>query len=200
MKSLNNNPIDDFPNYEADYVASRFKDYVYVATASAIIRAQYVERVLNGICLMLGTQGLRFSQEDFLSGDASRLKQTLGMIEHQLRKTNLFDRAFSERLQEFVQRRNRIVHGLWADTFHSKDEIDISSPIAQKYVQECEWLSQEGPQLVEIGFGICRVLQEWVTPENPDYDEIVALRSSFDEYFDLGLGTIAAELKNGMGR
>src|SRR5258705_7268305 len=114
--------IDDFPDYEADYVASRFKDYVYVATASAIIRAQYVERVLNGICLMLGTQGLRFSQEDFLSRDASRLKQTLGMIEHQLRKTNLFDSAFSQRLQEFVQRRNRIDHALSEDSFHSKDE------------------------------------------------------------------------------
>jgi hypothetical protein len=93
---------------------------------------------LNGICLLLSAQGLKFSPDDFLSGDASRTRQTLGMIERQLRNTRIFDPHFSERLQVFTRRRNRIVHGLYADSFHSHDEIDIDSPVAQEYVKECD--------------------------------------------------------------
>ena len=187
--------MNDYSDYPHEYVASRFRDWVYVVTGTAIIRAQYVERVLNGICLLLGTQGLKYSPADFLSGDASRTRQTLGMIERQLRNTRLFDPNFSERLQVFTRCRNRIVHGLYADSFHSHDEIDINSPVAQEYVKECEWLVQEAPRLVEIGFGIYRVLGNLLRPDHPEYAEIVAALRGFDEFYERGLGTIAPELK-----
>ena len=70
--------------------ASVFPDYVFIVTARAVICAQDVERVLNGICLLVKAEGLRFSLKDFMSGDASRTRQTLGMIEHHLRKTGFF--------------------------------------------------------------------------------------------------------------
>lgn len=49
-----------------EFRASIFFDYVRIATASAIISAQYVERVFNGICVVLKPEGLRFSIEDFI--------------------------------------------------------------------------------------------------------------------------------------
>jgi hypothetical protein len=188
--------MTDHSDSPPKYVATRFREWINYVTGSAIIRAQYVERVLNGICLMVGSQGVKFTQEDFLSGDSTRLKQTLGRIHRQLRDTELFDSSFIERLQDFVHRRNRIVHGLYADSFHSDDDFDIDSPIAQEYVSECEWLVAEGPELVEIGFGICRVLQEFVKPDHPEYEKILSLRTSFDEYFERGLGTFTAEVKS----
>ena len=187
--------MKDYSDYPPEYVASSFRDWVYVVTGTAIIRAQYVERVLNGICMLLGTQGLQFSPDDFLSGDASRTRQTLGMIERQLRNTSLFDAHFSDRLQVFTRRRNRIVHGLFADSFHSRDDIDIASPVAQEYVKECEWLVQEAPRLVEIGFGIYRVLGNLLKPDHPKYPEILAALREFDEFYEGGLGTIAPRLK-----
>ena len=83
-------------------------------TADAVIGAQYVEKVLTGICLILQTDGLQFSLEDFLSGDSARTRQKLGKIERQLHKTNLFESGFGE-LLNFTRRRNRVVHGLFAD-------------------------------------------------------------------------------------
>src|SRR5579871_2626118 len=109
-----------------------FQDYIRIITGCAIIGAQYVERVFNAICLALQPEGLRFSIEDFMSGDSSRTRQTLGLIEQQLRKSNLFDLGFSERLQEFARRRNRVVHGLFVDTFKSKEEISFRSELAQE--------------------------------------------------------------------
>jgi len=187
--------MKDYSDYPPEYVASCFRDWVYMVTGTAVIRAQYVERVLNGICLLLRTQGLQFSTDDFLSGDASRTRQTLGMIERQMRNTRLFDPHFSDRLQIFTRSRNRIVHGLFADSFHSQDEIDIESPVAQEYVKECEWLVQEAPLLVEIGFGICRVLGNLLKPDHPEYTELVAILRGFDEYYEGGLNTIAPRLK-----
>jgi hypothetical protein len=187
--------MKDYSNYPPEYLSERWREWVFMVTGTAIIRAQYVERVLNAICLLMGTQGLRFSTDDFLSGDASRTRQTLGMIELQLRNTRVFDPHFSERLQEFTRRRNRIVHGLFADSFRSQDEIDIESPAAQEYVKECEWLVQEAPRLVEIGFGIYRVLGNLVKPDHPEYPEIVAALRVFDEYYEAGLSTIAPGLK-----
>lgn len=185
----------DYKDYPPEYVDRRFREWITYVTGSAIIRAQYVERVLNAICLMLGIKGLGFTQEDFLSGDSARIRQTLGKIKEQLRNTEIFDTDFIDRLQVFVDRRNRVVHGLYADSFHSEDDFGIDSPIAQEYVRECEWLVQEGPKLVEIGFGICRVFQEIVTPENPEYDKIVEMRRSFDEYYEQGLDTFSIEFK-----
>jgi hypothetical protein len=84
------NTDTDIPD---DFREAVFPDYVRIVTANAVIGAQYVERVLNAICLVLQTDGLRFSIEDFMSDDASRTRQTLGSIEQQLRKTNLFVRG-----------------------------------------------------------------------------------------------------------
>src|ERR1017187_9839186 len=108
-----------------------FPDYVRIETANAVISAQYTERVFNGICLVLKTEGLQFAVEDFMSGDSARTRQMLGMIEKQLRKTNLFETSFCERLQNFTRRRNRVVHGLFADSFKSRDEISFDIPKAQ---------------------------------------------------------------------
>src|SRR2546425_1900410 len=106
-----------------DFRASIFPEWVHIVTANAVIRSQYVERVLNGMCLFLRTEGLQFSVEDFMSGDSARTRHTLGEINKQLRRTDLFEPSFSDRLQRFTRRRNRIVHGLFADSFKSSDDI-----------------------------------------------------------------------------
>jgi hypothetical protein len=183
------------PDIPHEFRASIFPDYVLIVTANAVISAQYVERVLNGICLILKTDGLRFSIEDFMSGDAARTRQTLGMIEKQLRKTNLFEPSFSERLLNFTRRRNRVVHGLFADYFKSRDEINIDSQNAQKYVEECEWVAQEGTQLVEVGFGIYRALGEVFLASNPNQPQIDELLSVFDEFHEVGTGSIAHKFR-----
>jgi hypothetical protein len=186
---------DGFPDIPPEYVADRFREWIVYATGSAVIRAQYVERVLNAICFMLGTKGLKFNQEDFLSGDATRLKQTLGLIKAQLRESKVFDDKFIDRLQEFTRRRNRLIHGLYADTFQDDNDFEIESRVAQEYVEQCEWLIRESPELVEIGFGIFRVFLEGVSPDHADYDALMALRREFDEYFERGLDTIALDLR-----
>jgi|ERR1051325_1252376 hypothetical protein len=187
--------MKDYSDYPPEYLAWRWREWVFMATGTAIIRAQYVEHVLKAICQLMNTRGSRLSTDDFLSGDASRTRQTLGMIERELRNTKIFDPQFSERLQEFTRRRNRIVHGLFADSLNAKGAIEIDSPIAQEYVKECEWLIQEAPRLVEIGFGIFRVLGNLIRPDHPEYAELVADLQKFDEYYEAGLGTIAPELR-----
>ena len=54
---------------------------------------------------------------------------------------------------------------------------------------------QEAPRLVEIGFGIYRVLGNLLKPDHPEYAEIVAALRGFDEFYEGGLSTIAPELK-----
>jgi hypothetical protein len=178
-----------------EFRASVFPDWVRITTANAVIGAQYVERVFNGICLMLKTDGLTFSIEDFMSGDAARTRQTLGMIEKQLRNTNLFEPSFSERLQSFTRRRNRIVHGLFVDSFHSRDEISNDSQRAQEYTRECEWVTTEAAELVEVGFGICRVLGNILVRSNPGNDELHQLIRGFDEFYEEGLGAMANKFR-----
>lgn len=182
-------------NIPEEFCASLFPDYVRIATANAVTGAQYVERVLNAICLILNTNGLQFSLEDFMSGDASRTRQTLGTIQKQLRKTSLFDRSFSQRLLRFSRRRNRIVHGLFADSFKSRDEINIKSDKAQAYVKQCEWVSREAAERVEVGFGIYRAIGEILLRANPNDPKLVELTRRFDEFHQAGLHSIAPEFR-----
>ncbi len=183
------------PDIPHKFRASVFPDYVRIVTANAVINAQYVERVFNGICLMLETDGLKFSVEDFMSDDSARTRQTLGMIEKQLSKTSFFEASFSARLTHFTHRRNRVVHGLFADSFKSHDEINIESRKAQDYVQECQWVAQEAAKLVEVGFGIYRVLGNVVSAANPNQPQLDELLSGFDEFYDVGSSSIARELR-----
>ena len=181
-----------------EFRASIFPDYVRIVTANAIISAQYVEKVFNGICLVLKPEGLRFSIEDFMSGDSARTRQTLGMIKRQLRKTNLFEQSFSDRLSYYTRRRNRVVHGLFADSFKSNDDIHIDSKKAQKYVKECEWVAEEGAQLVEVGFGFYRAVGEAFKRSYPDEPQLHDIVNGFDEFYELGLNCIARDL-SGVG-
>ena len=186
------NAIPDIPR---EFRKSVFPNYVRIVTANAVIGAQYVERVLNAICLILNTDGLPFSIEDFMSGDSARTRQTLGMIERQLRTTNLFESSFSERLSRFTRRRNRVVHGLFADSFESRDEISIDSTKAQRYVEECEWVAHEAAQLVEVGFGIYRALGDDLLASNPNEPLLAEVLSVFDDFYELGLGAMASTLR-----
>ena len=178
-----------------EFCAEVFPDYVRIATANAVIGAQYVERVLNAICLILNTDGLRFSVEDFMSGDATRTRQTLGMIEKQLRDTDMFEPSFSQRLVGFSRRRNRVVHGLFADCFRSREEINIDSPKVQEYVKECEWIAGEAALLVEIGFGIYRAFGEVLLTSKSNDPELVERLSGFDEFYEVGLSAVAHKFR-----
>ena len=131
-----------------------------------------------------------------MSGDSARTRQTLGMIKRELSKTNLFEPSLSDRLSQYVQRRNRVVHGLFADTFKSKADIHIDSQKAQKYVFECEWVAEEGAQLVEVGFGIFRALGEAFKSSYSNQPQINDILSSFNEFHELGLGYIALDLRS----
>jgi hypothetical protein len=104
------------------------------------------------------------------------------MIKNQIVGTELFDSSFSERLNNYVKRRNRVVHSLFSDTFKSKQDIDFKSEIAINYVKECEWIAQEGSSLVEVGFGIYRVLGNILKKANPEDTQLQALLKSFDEF------------------
>ena len=130
-----------------------------------------------------------------MSGDASRTRQTLGMIQKQLSDTDLFEPSFSQRLLKFSRRRNRVVHGLFADSFKSKDEIRISSEKAQAYVKECEWVAREATQLVEAGFGIYSVLGEILRKSNPHEPKLIELLSSFEEFYAVGRDSIAFKFR-----
>ena len=178
-------------NIPDEFRAAVFPDYVRIATGNAVIGAQYVERVLNALCLVLKTRGLRFSLEDFMSGDGTRTRQTLGIIQKQLGQTRLFDRSFIQRLLTFSRRRNRLVHCLFAETFESRDEISFKSAKANAYVGECEWVAQEAAQLVETGFGIYRAIGEILLKSNPKEPKLAELLSKFDEHHEAGLRSIA---------
>ena len=179
-----------------EFRAAVFPDYVLIVTANAVIHTQYVERVLNAICLILKTDGLQFSTEDFMSGEPARTRQTLGTIEKQLRKTDLFELSFSDRLLTFSRRRNRVVHDLFATSFKSKDDFQIGSQEAQAYVKECEWVAQEATQLVEAGVGIFRALGEILLKAYPNEPELIGLLKGFDEFHQVGLGLVDHKLRS----
>jgi hypothetical protein len=83
-----------------------------------------------------------------------------------------------------------VVHGLYADSFKSREEIKFDSPKAHEYVKECEWVSSEAADLVEVGFGIFRVLFDKFCaslPNKPQLDEHFA---SLNEFYELGLNSI----------
>ncbi len=178
-----------------EFRESVFPHYVRYVTASAVIASQYTERVLNAICLILGSQQVPFSLEDFMSGDSARIRQTLGMIEKSLRSTGFFDPSFSDRLANFTRRRNRVVHGLFADTFKSGVEIRLDSPNAMQYVAECEWVAREAGDLVELGFGIYRALGDLLMSSNPKQPELAGVLRSFDEFYKVGLASLAPWLR-----
>jgi len=192
--------MSDSSEISYDFKISIFPEYVRRVTASAIISAQYVEKVFKYICLLINPNSFKFTLEDIMSGDNAKTRQTLGMINRKLCNSTMLDSSFSERFSEYIQRRNRVVHGLFAETFSSKSDIHFESPKAQKYVAECEWVAEEGAQLVEVGFGIFRALGEIFKPytlENQQYDEILR---SFDEFHELGNGYIASDLEFFMGQ
>ena len=181
------NTNSDIP-YE--FQKSIFPDYIRITTANAVINSQYVERVLNGICIVLQTKGLRFTIDDFMSGDSKRTRQTLGMIKKQLNDTELLNPSFIERLTQFTQRRNRLVHGLFADTFSSQAEISIECPKALSYMEECEWIANEASELVEVSFGIYHVLANILFVERYDSDLLTHLVNEFNEFQELGLNAV----------
>ena len=183
-----------------EFRESAFREYVRIVTANAVIACQYVERTFNAICLILNVDGLRFSEADFLSNDSSRTRQTLGKIKRQLEDSNFFDSSFCERLSDFSKRRNRIVHGLFADTFQSRDQIASASLIAQEYTSKCEWVSNEAAELVEVGFGIYRAIGIIMLRKYPDNQELKDLIRGFDDFKSVGLSTLDPTLQNVMNK
>ncbi|WP_068817398.1 hypothetical protein [Phormidesmis priestleyi] len=179
-----------------DLRESAFREYVRIVTADAVIACQYVERTFNAICLVLNVDGLQFSVEDFLSNDSSRMRQTLGKIKSQLKSSNCFNSSFCERLSDFNGRRNRVVHGLFADTFQSHDQITSTNFIAQEYVRECKWVSDEAAELVEIGFGIHRALGIIELSKDPENQETKELMQGFDDFKLVGLSTLKPTFKS----
>lgn len=182
------------PDVPYEFQKSLFPDYVRITTANVIIGTQYVERVLNSIFLVLKTKGLRFTIDDFMSGDSKRTRQTLGTIQRQLNETNLFKPSLGERLSQFTQRRNRVVHSLFADTFLSQDEISIECPKALRSVEECEWVANEASELVEVGFGVYHALGNILLTAHSDKHQLAELVRQFDEFRELGLDVIASNL------
>ena len=59
--------------------------------------------------------------------------------------------------------------------------------ITKKYVTECEWVAVEGAQLVEVGFGIFRVLGGLVKPPHSYQAQFKEVLDGFEEFHDLGL-------------
>ncbi len=181
-----------------EFKVSIFPDYVRHVTASAIISAQYVEKVYKYLCLILLPDKVKFTFEDMMSGDSTKTRQTLGMINKKLGNSQALDSSFSDRFSEYIRRRNRIVHSLFSETFTSHSDIHIESPNAQKYVQECEWVAEEGAQLVEVGFGIFRSLGELFKSSINEHNEFVEILISFNEFHELGDNYIAADFKSYM--
>ena len=166
-----------------EFVEHAFKDYLRIVTGNAVIAAQYVERVFNGICLALKIERLPFDSEDLNSGDSSRMRQTLGAMKRRIADTQRFKDSFIDRVSEFVTRRNKLVHGLFCDTFHGEDEIHPEVEIALHYVAECEWVASEAAELVESGFGIFAELAHREDFRDENIDDLIR---SFGEFRTLG--------------
>lgn len=176
--------MDDMPQ---EFLEHQFKTYVRYTTGSAIIGAQYVERVFNGICLILDIESLPFDLYDFNSGDSSRMRQTLGAMKQRIADTDFFSDSFIARMSEFVRRRNRVVHGLFSDTFSSREQIQPTCDVAKKYVAECEWVSREAANLVETGFGIYAELADRGIRTD---EQLRRLVEEFAEFRDLGTAAL----------
>lgn len=179
--------MTSYSNIPDDFKAKAFSDYVRIVTGNAIITSQYVERVFKFFCVILSTKGIKFSIDDILSGDSTKTRITLGTIEKGLSGTKLFDQNFSKRLSKFVRKRNRIVHGLFADTFDTKDDIHFDSEKANAYIKECEWVCNEGDQLIDIAFGINRTLGNILLKSHPENKRLNDMIHRFDSYQDSGI-------------
>lgn len=184
-----------YSNIPNDFKAKAFSDYVRIITGNAIITSQYVERVFKFFCVILEAKGIQFKVDDILSGDSTKTRITLGTIEKKLSGTKLFDKSFSKRLSKFVRKRNRIVHGLFADTFDTKDDLHFESKKAQAYVKECEWVCNEGDQLIDIAFGIYRTLGNILLKSAPENNELHDMIHCFDSYQDSGIEVFLPQLR-----
>ncbi len=182
---------DDIPPEFRDVM---FRDYVRYVTGSAVIAAQYVERVLSGVCLALGAKGLKLTMEDWLSGDSSRTRNMLGDIRRQLGGTFITDEAFCDRVSQFAFRRNRIIHGFFIDCFKGQGRPSESDSTSRRYVAECEWVASEAAQLVEVGFGIYSLLMGLVTPDAASASAYARVKAGLGEFDSEGLAAIRPQL------
>ena len=162
---------------------------------TAIITSQYVEMLFKFFCVVLKIKGVNFTVDDILSGDSTKARITLGAIEKGLSGTKLFDQNFSDRLSRFVRKRNRIVHGLFADTFKTKDDMKFNSEKANFYIKECEWVCDEGDKLIDIACGIYRTLGSILLKSHPENELLKNVIHHFDSYHDSGLEMLLPQFR-----
>jgi len=105
-------------------------------TGATLIALQMVEEQIKLCCAIVRPRGLRLTLDDFLSPDPSRRKQTLGQLTRALKKSDIFDSTFEDRLTVFVNNRNKFVHNLWVEQARSKEESGLPSEDEMREVHD----------------------------------------------------------------
>lgn len=172
--------------FSSDELQSIRKDYTFIITGSSIVLAQRVEKVCKFMCALLKPNGINIELDDLLSGDSSRTRQTLGQVSKALQNTNLFSEDFVIQLNNFVQRRNRLIHSLFEDTFRNKEEIVTESPQSVAYFDFCEDFIRDGEKLVDMCFGVFHAIGSILVKKGMNDPTSLQILSEFKTYEDLG--------------
>ena len=177
--------IDEYKRLQSIY-----EDYLRIVMGDALINSQYVEKVFKFICILIKPIGINIELEDLLSGDPKRTRYTLGKLKDGMKNTNLFTEDFGKRLDEYVCRRNRLVHGYFTEHFQSREDIRVGSSKGEEYADYCGWLIVEGAKLIEVGLGIYSVLGLNYKIEEVSDPEHLRILKDFEQFKELGFSVV----------
>ncbi|MGD8457009.1 MAG: hypothetical protein PVF83_11530 [Anaerolineales bacterium] len=104
------------------------RDLILNMVGGTVIYLQQVEYEVKSVCALAKLDGLNIMVEDVLSRNPKRMKKTLGQIAKVIKKTDIFNFEFEQRLTDFVGKRNDFIHNLWIDTiFEGTDQSGLPS-------------------------------------------------------------------------
>ncbi|WP_061271111.1 hypothetical protein [Leptospira interrogans] len=111
----------------------------------ALLMAQKVEFALYGIVAHISIKDKKFKNltpETFLRGDLSNLKATLGQLKNYAGEKLLLS---NNDLQDFVDKRNLIVHNYWRLTkanIKNGEELPDPEQFLRNFIDECQrWMN-----------------------------------------------------------
>ncbi|KGE22243.1 hypothetical protein [Leptospira interrogans] len=111
----------------------------------ALLMAQKVEFALYGIVAHISIKDKKFKNltpETFLRGDLSNLKATLGQLKNYAGEKLLLS---SNDLQDFVDKRNLIVHNYWRLTkanIKNGEKLPNPEQFLRNFIDECQcWMN-----------------------------------------------------------
>ncbi len=153
--------------------------HLWQVTGATLCSLQLTELAVGLCCRFLAPEQLELTPNTVFDVNAEVRRKTLGQLSKLLQDREIFIEAFEQRMDRFVEHRNRFAHRLWVDAARKKSE-DHSDRMAilkarERFVLD---LLLESDSIGKIFKGLLLAIGASVA----DQDHIVELGDAFADY------------------